>query len=236
MTNRAMTDGTMTDGTMTGTPLWVVKLGGSLWGAPDLRGWLTVLASARGVRVIVVPGGGPFADAVRAAQPVLGFGDRAAHRMALLAMEQYGTALADLEPRLRPARTPDALRAPPGPAVWMPLPLAEEADVAESWDVTSDTLAVWLAERLGAACAVLVKSVPLPGTPCPADRVAAQGIVDPALPGRVARWGGTVWCEHRDGHGRFAAALERRSPAGTRLMPAPPTPAPLAPAGNPICG
>ncbi|WP_448187970.1 amino acid kinase family protein [Azospirillum sp. sgz301742] len=201
---------------MSTPPLWVVKLGGSLWGAPELRCWLDLLATARGVRVVIVPGGGPFADAVRDAQPKLGFGERAAHRMALLAMEQYGTALADLEPRLTPAHTVNELRT--SPAVWMPLPLAETAGVAESWDVTSDSLAVWLAETLGAACAVLVKSAALPDAPSSVDRMAADGIVDPALPGRVARYGGSVWCVARADHRRFAEALETRTPMGTRLI------------------
>ncbi len=199
-------------------PLWVVKLGGSLWSASELRCWLGLLASTSGVRVIVVPGGGPFADAVRDAQPTLRFGDRAAHRMALLAMEQYGTALADLEPRLLPARSFDELRAQPGPTVWMPLALAETADVAESWDVTSDSLAVWLAGKLGAACAILVKSAPLPDEPTPIHRMVADGIVDPALPDLMARYGGSVWCVSRSDHGRFAEALARRTPVGTRLL------------------
>jgi aspartokinase-like uncharacterized kinase len=198
---------------------WVVKLGGSLWAASELRPWLDVLASRRAVRCVVVPGGGPFADAVREAQPRLGFGDRAAHRMALLAMEQYGTALADLEPRLTPARTPDALLAAPGPALWLPLPLAETADVEESWNVTSDSLAVWLAETLGAECAVLVKSAPLPDAPTPVRMLAADGLVDPALPGRMAGFRGTVWCVSRADHRRFAHALAHGTPAGTRLIP-----------------
>ncbi len=199
-------------------PLWVVKLGGSLWSAPELRCWLGLLASESRVRVIVVPGGGPFADAVRDAQPALRFGDRAAHRMALLAMEQYGTALADLEPRLLPARSLNELRSRPGPTVWMPLPLAETADVAESWDVTSDSLAVWLAEQLDATCAILVKSAPLPDGPIPIHRMVVEGIVDPALPDLMAHYGGSVWCVSRNDHGQFAEALARSTPVGTRLL------------------
>ncbi|AWJ82171.1 aspartate/glutamate/uridylate kinase (plasmid) [Azospirillum sp. TSH58] len=202
---------------MSSAPLWVVKLGGSLWRAPELRSWLEILAAARRLRVVVVPGGGPFADAVRDAQPALGFGDRAAHRMALLAMEQYGTALADLEPRLTPARSLADLRGRPSPTVWMPLPLADSADVAESWDVTSDSLAVWLAGALGATCAVLVKSASLPDATVPATRLVAEGVVDPALPGRMARYGGAVWCVSRDDHRRFAKALDQSNPCGTRL-------------------
>ncbi len=202
---------------MKAVPLWVVKLGGSLWRAPELRCWLDLLAGAEAVRIVVVPGGGPFADAVRGAQPALGFGDRAAHRMALLAMEQYGTALTDLEPRLTSARTVAELQATSSPVVWMPLPLAETADVAESWDVTSDTLAVWLAGRIGADCAILVKSATLPDAPCPADRLAADGIVDPALQERMARYAGTVWCVERSDHQRFAESMARGIPVGTRL-------------------
>ncbi len=197
--------------------LWVVKLGGSLWDAAELRDWLDLLAAARDLRVVIVPGGGPFADAIRAAQLRLGFGDRAAHRMALLAMEQYGTALADLEPRLTPARTRDELTRQKGPLVWMPLPLAQTATLAESWDVTSDSLAVWLAWTLGAACAVLVKSTPLPDTPSPVASLAAAGVVDPALPDRMTRYDGTVWCVARTDHRRFAEALGQRTPTGTRL-------------------
>ncbi|TVZ62091.1 aspartate/glutamate/uridylate kinase [Azospirillum brasilense] len=202
---------------MSSAPLWVVKLGGSLWRAPELRRWLEILAAARRLRVVIVPGGGPFADAVRDAQPALGFGDRAAHRMALLAMEQYGTALADLEPRLTPARSLADLRGQPTPTVWMPLPLADNADVAESWDVTSDSLAVWLAGALGAACAVLVKSAALPDAVAPVTQLVSEGIVDPALPDRMARYGGAVWCVSRDDHRRFAKALDQGNPCGTHL-------------------
>ncbi|WP_114856751.1 aspartate/glutamate/uridylate kinase [Azospirillum brasilense] len=202
---------------MSSAPLWVVKLGGSLWRAPELRRWLEILAAARRLRVVIVPGGGPFADAVRDAQPALGFGDRAAHRMALLAMEQYGTALADLEPRLTPARSLADLRGRPSPTVWMPLPLADSADVAESWDVTSDSLAVWLAGALGATCAVLVKSAPLPDAVTPVMQLVTEGIVDPALPDRMARYDGAVWCVSRDEHRRFAKALDQGNPCGTHL-------------------
>ena len=63
----------------------VVKLGGSFAGSVELPAWLDALARCAG-RVVVVPGGGPFAEAVRAAQPKMRFDDHAAHRMAVLAM------------------------------------------------------------------------------------------------------------------------------------------------------
>src|SRR5215467_4429680 len=91
-------------------PSVVVKLGGSLIASPHLQAWLAALAASRGAAVIVA-GGGPFADAVRAAQEQHPFDDRAAHRMAILAMEQYALMLAALEPGLRPAASATAIRA-----------------------------------------------------------------------------------------------------------------------------
>ena len=74
--------------------MWVVKLGGSLARSEALRGWLAVLARAGRGRAVVVPGGGRYADAVRAEQQRWGFDDSTAHSMALLAMDQYGHQLA----------------------------------------------------------------------------------------------------------------------------------------------
>ena len=65
----------------------VVKIGGSLVETGRLREILAIVARAQRPTVIV-PGGGPFADAVRNAQAEFGFSDEAAHRMAILAMHQ----------------------------------------------------------------------------------------------------------------------------------------------------
>ncbi|HTZ78430.1 MAG TPA: aspartate/glutamate/uridylate kinase [Stellaceae bacterium] len=162
----------------------VVKLGGSLGKAETLRPWLAALARAPG-RAVVVPGGGAFADCVRAEQPRMGFSDRAAHRMALLAMEQYALAMADLEPRLALCASVAEIDAALGREtipVWLPsaMALADPA-IAESWDVTSDSLAAWLAPRLRARRLALVKSVPAPVSLDPAA-LAASGAVDRAFP------------------------------------------------------
>ena len=73
----------------------VVKLGGSYAFSTHLKDWIDAIAACPGL-VVVAPGGGPFADVVRMAQPKMGFDDHAAHQMALLAMDQYGCVLANL--------------------------------------------------------------------------------------------------------------------------------------------
>lgn len=162
----------------------VVKIGGSLGRAETLRPWLAILARGKG-RVIVVPGGGAFADCVRTEQQRLEFSDRAAHRMALLAMEQYALILADWQPALTPCATldemSDALQREAVP-VWLPsaMALADPA-IAESWDVTSDSLAAWLARRIRARRLVLMKSMPTPSVLEP-HALADLEAVDRAFP------------------------------------------------------
>lgn len=173
----------------------VVKLGGSLAGSAHLRDWLDALADCAG-RVIVVPGGGPFADAVRAAQPQMGFDERAAHRMAVLAMEQYAYALASLRETFKLAPSVAAMRrmmrdrAVP---VWLPARMVLGAtEIPASWDVTSDSLAAWLAGKIGAGRVVLVKQIDIGREPVSAATLASQGVVDAAFPGFLRGSGASV--------------------------------------------
>ena len=161
----------------------VVKLGGSHAFSEHLAAWVAAIAGCAG-RVVVVPGGGPFADAVRDAQPKIGFDDEAAHHMALLAMEQYGCALASLDRALVPADSLAAIRqalAAGKVPVWMPSRMALAADIPASWDVTSDSLAAWLAGQLGAQQLLLVKHVSLGDATARLPDLIARGIVDDAF-------------------------------------------------------
>ena len=163
--------------------MWVVKLGGSLAASHQLRNWLTTLAGTRGL--VLVPGGGPFADQVRSAQRTLGYDDATAHHLALLAMEQYGRALCALQPGLAPAASLEEIRDLSSAGltpVWMPAQLAlADPDLPRTWDLTSDSLAAWLAGRLAAAALVLVKVAPLRPGPVSLAALARDAIVDPLL-------------------------------------------------------
>lgn len=168
--------------------LLVVKLGGSSAATSDLHRWIAAMEAARRP-LVLVPGGGPFADTVRLQQPVIGFDDAAAHRMAIMAMELFGVALASLGTRLRPAPTEmeivEACHAG-AIAVWMPARLTlADARIPQDWTVTSDSLAAWLAAHLGGAPLALVKQVDVGGGRDLADLVA-EGIVDPALPAMLS--------------------------------------------------
>lgn len=141
----------------------VVKVGGGL--LRQLGALERVAGALAGVtrrhRLVVVPGGGPFADAVREVHRGMGLGDDAAHWMAILGMEQFAYLLASRIPTARLVEHPAQLA-----AVWedqrvpvlAPFHWLRQADpLPHSWNVTSDSIASWIAGALGARRLVLVK-------------------------------------------------------------------------------
>lgn len=153
--------------------------------------------------VLVVPGGGPFADAVRAVDAQLGLADEVAHALALRAMDQLGMLLAPLLPGaqlltgLAPPRALGIVQAAAG--------FQDRPEVPESWAVTSDSLAAFAAAAIGAEEAVLLKAVDgvsarWPSHDAPLPRLTAGelqelqaqgggGAVDAYLPEAVRRTG-----------------------------------------------
>lgn len=169
-----------------GAPV-VVKVGGALLAAParlDAVLALLVERARAGPVVVVVPGGGPFADAVRAADEALAIPATAAHWMAVLAMDQCAELLAARAPGAARVTSPAEIAAAGAAgtlAILAPHGWLRAADpLPHSWGVTSDSIAAWVAGALGAAAVVLVK----------AAGAAGDGLVDAhfarALPAGVA--------------------------------------------------
>jgi aspartokinase-like uncharacterized kinase len=140
-------------------PDWVIKVGGSLGAHPaQLRRLMATLArAAQGQCLVVVPGGGSFADAVRRADRRFRLGDSAAHWMAILAMDQHGHLLTQLAPGAALVQSRHDL-APGRLNVLAPSSWLRRADpLPHSWDVTSDSIAAWIARALGVRRLMLVK-------------------------------------------------------------------------------
>jgi aspartokinase-like uncharacterized kinase len=191
--------------------LAIVKLGGSHAGGPHLKDWLAAIAAEAG-SMAIVPGGGPFADAVRTAQTSMGYDDRAAHAMALMAMAQFGSALESLNPALRLAASRAAIlralkeRKVP---VWSPERMARAAALPETWELTSDSLAAWLAGALGAGRLVLVKHGRFETTTVDADELVARGVVDPLFPRYLRESGARAWLAAPTESAKLAEGLQR---------------------------
>ncbi|MBT7952176.1 MAG: hypothetical protein HN764_11170 [Gammaproteobacteria bacterium] len=162
--------------------MWVVKIGGSLQESDCLSEWLNCLVEYGAGRVVIVPGGGKYADAVREDQLKHGFDDVKAHKLALLAMEQYAQLLNSIVPELQCVSDLDSinscLRNNQVP-VWLPYKMiVGEKKIPASWEAGSDALAIWLAKKINSNAVMLVKSVNLPEHYSGLEELAGLGLID----------------------------------------------------------
>lgn len=146
-------------------PVTVYKVGGSLFDMPDLFPRLNLLFASEQTWPLVVSGGGAAADVVREWDRVHSLGENQSHRLAIQSLALGSAFLAD---RLRGRIVSDRQAAH---AAWHARQIAVldvarflDSEVADgavplpaSWDVTSDSIAAWVAARWPAKLA-LVKS------------------------------------------------------------------------------
>ncbi len=143
----------------------VIKVGGSLTEYPAaLRELCAKIGDlAKKFRLIVVPGGGKFADVVREMDREFALPNNLSHRMAILGMDQYGLALSSLIPNAcvfnELDQAPSIAEAKLVP-VFLPSQLLLDCDPFEpSWNVTSDSIAAYVAVQAGATKLILVTDV-----------------------------------------------------------------------------
>jgi aspartokinase-like uncharacterized kinase len=207
--------------------LTVVKVGGGL-----SDGALPALCTTLGELgqrhpLLVVPGGGGFADAVRDADRRFRLRAPTSHRMAILGMEQFGWLLSDLIPGAERCTSLPQVSAG-RTTVLLPAALPLDA-LPASWHVTSDSIAAWVADRAGAGRLVLMKAVdglfadwPPRGEPLArltvVELAALQtGGVDAYLPAVLAGAHFETWVVGGRDPARVAELLERGTTAGTRI-------------------
>ena len=144
-------------------PVIVLKLGGSLMRSKELVVWLeNIFSRTRDNIIIVVPGGGEFAENIREIQKQLNFNNKIAHKMALLAMCQYGYFLTGINADIKILKNTKILHLDKnigGSFLWLPDDLLENiSEISENWDFSSDSISLWLATYLTADKLVIVKS------------------------------------------------------------------------------
>ncbi len=143
----------------------VIKVGGSLALQPEKLRALCVMLSevSKNNRLIVIPGGGEFADAVRSLDKRFSLSSSASHRMAILGMDQYGLLLSDLIPNSVTVSKLEEIKYfldSGGLPVFLPSNLLlGENELENSWDVTSDSIALFIAGKLETTKVLLVTDV-----------------------------------------------------------------------------
>ncbi|CAA9891800.1 Amino acid kinase family protein [Candidatus Methylobacter favarea] len=163
----------------------IIKLGGSLAETDALYDCLdSVEQKYQGRAVVIVPGGGAFAEQVRAAQKHWRFDDRTAHHMAILAMHQMALLFKGLKPDFSIAGSLLDIReqlSRQRVVIWSPaIVQLDNAGIQANWDITSDSLSAWLAGALSASELILVKSAAIDAKLSLAQ-LAGQDIIDSAF-------------------------------------------------------
>ena len=201
----------------------VLKLGGSLLDLSDLSVRIqSVFANLNGDRPLLICGGGNAADIVRRWHQCFRLDEERSHWLALVAIRLNQQLLLDLLPKLELVANRAAAE-----SVWQRdrVPLldlaefmrTEEAslDVHEwlphTWEVTSDSLAAWVALRWPASQLVLLKSIDWPFDEQVVSHrlVAERGLVDAYFP-TIARNLPTIrWCHLRTSNKLTLLRFER---------------------------
>ena len=214
----------------------VLKIGGSLSrgdGLEVLCGAIRRLGER--YRILVVPGGGEFADQVRTASARFNVSETVAHCMALCAMDQYGYLLNYLiAGSYLTADLSSACRATEDGKVSILLPstlVLQYSGLPHSWHVTSDTISAWVTHRAHCQRLVLLKDVDglleaepaeeFPAALIPAltpDQLAERsGGVDEYLPCYLASAHLETWVINGLCPERIMELLEKGYTTGTRI-------------------
>jgi 5-(aminomethyl)-3-furanmethanol phosphate kinase len=143
----------------------VIKVGGSLAEHPATLKTLGIelCRLAKNHQITVVPGGDKFADVIRDLDAKFALPAVVTHRMAILAMDQYGLLLSQVIPDCHVCDSLEAaleISSKGQVGVFLPTKLLSAYDPFEpSWDVTSDSISAYIAVKLNALNAIFVTDV-----------------------------------------------------------------------------
>lgn len=182
----------------------IVKLGGSLLRSSLLANWITMFTNlTTDYKVVIVPGGGVFAEVVRSAQKHWSFSDSSAHHMALIAMQQYGLLLNDLLANSNIVNTLEEIdQQQNNLLIWCPVQLhiEKQIDMPSSWDYTSDSLALWLAIKMHAVNLYMIKSVNYNGKQQDINQLTIKGLIDVGFAKLLPDYQGRVFFFNKSEH------------------------------------
>lgn len=196
--------------------MWIIKLEGSLIGTPELSKWLDVVERNGDGKVVIVPGGGFLADAIREAQKRAHLNDETAHRMAVLSMDQYGLLMIGTNGKLVEARSELEI-AERGwqhrGIVWFPSHMVHaDTDIPMNKHMTSDSLAAWLGGKLGATHVIIVKSLETTAKEANVEELIHCGLVDSYLSqyihANIAQDGFKTWLLDKQFYGLFNESFD----------------------------
>ncbi|ODS40722.1 hypothetical protein BEH94_05090 [Candidatus Altiarchaeales archaeon WOR_SM1_SCG] len=133
--------------------MFVIKLGGSLTKDKKILANLCreIEKLTKKFDLLIVPGGGEFADIVREYDKKFNLSQEISHRMAVLAMDQTGFLISGF---FNDNNNKVKILIPS--KIFLELP---ESELEHSWDVTSDSISAYLAGKLNAEKLIILTDV-----------------------------------------------------------------------------
>lgn len=216
----------------------VVKIGGSVIASPKaLRIICREIAglAREGYKIVILPGGGALADAVRSLSMEYRAPDSLAHWMAIAAMGINGMLIAGLNKSfVSVTSVKDCMKALNDKRVPVFLAyrlLKRDNPLPQSWSVTSDSIALYLSHALKAEHNILVKSFrgiySGPGRKKVISKIRASELikrkygdcVDEYLPELSVKYGRDTHIVAASCPGGIEDVLSKRKAAGTVIVP-----------------
>lgn len=191
----------------------ILKIGGSLFDMPELADRIQKYLETETGGVVLIAGGGRFADEVRRLQLHHQFSDEAAHHLAINTMAVSARFLGELLhlpiihrwdeiaetfAKNQIAILDVSLKVVSEGTVSPEFVLDGLQELPTSWDVTSDSIAAWIAIRAKAQRLVLGKSASLPSAPFTLQSLADHGYVDAQFPTIASHVTNIEWLNLRE--------------------------------------
>lgn len=210
--------------------MWVVKIGGSLLDRQDdsvERLIQIIIRISKLEAILVIPGGGKYADAVRRLDQEYRIGKSAAHRMAILATHMNAYRVASKLTKISRVIS-DPKNIPPGKVpILLPYDIVIESSLPESWKVTSDSISAYLAFLLQSKL-VMLKDVDGVIVPHPGGKLLPAistdylsslhpSPVDEYLPHFLSTHGMDAWLVNGLHPGRMENLLRKGYTTGTHI-------------------
>ena len=142
--------------------MWIIKIGGSWIDKVELNELIISLSKySKFENIILVVGGGCFADAVRLVYASKQMSEKTGHFIALKATEMFAHILKEINKSISLVNDIESLKIIDKKLkVWMPsIVLKDESSFLSSWESTSDSVAAWLHTKVKSKGLVFVKSV-----------------------------------------------------------------------------
>ena len=138
--------------------MWIIKIGGSWIKSNHLDELISKLANFKREKILIVTGGGCIADSIREIFKINKMEESAANFLALKATEIFGHMISQKNPSFKVSENTSIVSNQL--VIWSPSKkLQSESTFERNWNSTSDSVAMWLGNKIDSRGIIFLKSI-----------------------------------------------------------------------------